>query len=78
MFIIGVYPPEGEPSAVMGKEIADAIIRMAEMPSDKRVEMGQRARIIALNKYSMDVAKENLNNLLADIEDHIKSKRSRH
>jgi hypothetical protein len=51
--------------------MANAIRQMMEMDTRERSEMGQRARAVALDKYSMETAMKELTMLISEAEEHI-------
>jgi colanic acid biosynthesis glycosyl transferase WcaI len=54
--------------------MANAIKQMMEMDTEERLEMGQRARAVALEKYSMETAMKKLNMLINEAEEYISEK----
>lgn len=56
--------------------MANAIRRMIEMDTRERLEMGQRARAIALDKYSIDTAMRELTKLINEAEEYLRARPS--
>lgn len=54
--------------------MANAILQMTEMDARERLEMGQRARAVALDKYSMETAMKELTMFINEAEEYIHNK----
>jgi colanic acid biosynthesis glycosyl transferase WcaI len=63
---LGISVPPGS-----AELLANAIRQMMEMDAQERLEMGQRARIIALEKYSIQNAMKELNILINEAKEYI-------
>ncbi|MBW8000402.1 MAG: glycosyltransferase family 4 protein [Planctomycetes bacterium] len=55
--------------------MANAILQMMNMNTQERLEMGQRSRAVALEKYSMETAAKELTALINEVLDYIHNKK---